>query len=562
MIPFFLLILPLFIQSYSISDNDVAKADLFLNAGNTFLINAVDSIQDNSLKYALKEIYLNSLVKSRRLSEIKSYFTAYNPDFEQAVKRVLSQEKDTAYLSYFLKLGYKIESKELDKARINLKSIKSISEYINKYPYDELSKSIFKTICDSLPSENLEKYLLANMKSEDAEKIFDVSKNNSGSVFLSALIKNDEDRISELIDFNIALFKKTDKRYKIKYSHLVSDSLRDKTICYYIGRNLEDKSEFREALNYYIKSEDEEAILRMIAVLKNNSKTDKEADSLLLNYNAVSPAFLYHRAKLLLSVNRKNEGESILHTIAGMFPQNLYSIRAAMYFKEGISVVSKPSEINENLLVLYEIFKKASFEEYFDRFVFRLVYNKKLGEESAAFLMDSLKRYNLAIYFAEKAAINKGFSSSLIKIMYPAPYLDIFRDAAAKNHIDLSLLLSVAREESSFNPNALSSAKARGIMQLMDFTYGEYYKDKDYFNIEKNINAGAKHLSSYLKDFPDNPAEGIMSYNAGKGNVKKWKRQYADWELYLEAVPFIETKNYVKKVLRTFYIYKFIVKVS
>jgi soluble lytic murein transglycosylase len=53
-----------------------------------------------------------------------------------------------------------------------------------------------------------------------------------------------------------------------------------------------------------------------------------------------------------------------------------------------------------------------------------------------------------------------------------------------------------------------------------------------------------------------------MAYNAGVGNVKKWTRKYADWELFIEGIPFIETKNYVKRVLRTFYFYKFVFKVS
>ena len=120
----------------------------------------------------------------------------------------------------------------------------------------------------------------------------------------------------------------------------------------------------------------------------------------------------------------------------------------------------------------------------------------------------------------------------------------------------------MAREESWFNPNALSPAGAKGIMQLMDFVYDSYYKDRDYFNPEKNINAGAAHISEYLSQFPDNTTFGIMSYNAGVGAVRKWERKHVDWELFLECVPYSETRVFVKRVLRSYIFYKYVLKIG
>ena len=143
-----------------------------------------------------------------------------------------------------------------------------------------------------------------------------------------------------------------------------------------------------------------------------------------------------------------------------------------------------------------------------------------------------------------------------IEFLFPAPYLTLFSAAAEKYNIDIALLYAIARQESWFNPSAQSPVGAKGIMQLMDFVYDEYYKDEDYFNIEKNIDAGANHIKNYLGLFEENPAYGIMSYNAGPGNVVKWERKNIDWELYLEMIPFRETRIFVKNILRDYYFYR------
>ena len=128
--------------------------------------------------------------------------------------------------------------------------------------------------------------------------------------------------------------------------------------------------------------------------------------------------------------------------------------------------------------------------------------------------------------------------------------------------MDLALLYAMAREESWFNPAAVSPVGAMGIMQLMNFVYDSYCDDKDYLNPEKNINAGAAHIAEYLSKFPDNLTFGIMSYNAGVGAVKKWQRKYVDWELYLECVPYRETRIFVKRVLRSYIYYKYVLNIG
>lgn len=114
----------------------------------------------------------------------------------------------------------------------------------------------------------------------------------------------------------------------------------------------------------------------------------------------------------------------------------------------------------------------------------------------------------------------------------------IFKDAASKYNVSESLLKSVAKAESNFNTNAVSSAGAIGIMQLMPST-AESLGVTDPYDATQNIMGGAKLLSQLLKKYNNNTSLALAAYNAGSGNVDK----------YGGIPPFKETQNYVKKVL-------------
>lgn len=114
---------------------------------------------------------------------------------------------------------------------------------------------------------------------------------------------------------------------------------------------------------------------------------------------------------------------------------------------------------------------------------------------------------------------------------------DIFEKAADKYHISVNLIKAVGKQESNFNPNAVSRCGAQGIMQLMPATAASLGVT-DSFDPEQNIMAGAKYLSGLLNTFNGNTSFALAAYNAGGNNVKK----------YGGIPPFKETQNYVVKV--------------
>ena len=110
--------------------------------------------------------------------------------------------------------------------------------------------------------------------------------------------------------------------------------------------------------------------------------------------------------------------------------------------------------------------------------------------------------------------------------------------------VDKNLVLAIIKQESNFNPNAVSSAGAKGLMQLMDFN-SEAYGVKNPFDIEENINAGVKHIKSYLDMYNGNIEMALMAYNAGPGTVSRRGVTSAS-DLYKMPE---ETQNYVPKIM-------------
>ena len=179
---------------------------------------------------------------------------------------------------------------------------------------------------------------------------------------------------------------------------------------------------------------------------------------------------------------------------------------------------------------------------------------------TSAYVRD--ERYHLALrilrrHFSALAATGHELPQAFWEMLYPFGWRTEVFQAAERLGLDPYLVAAVVREESSYYPQAVSRAGARGLMQLMPATAqpmaavrGWPFRDGTLLDDPAaNIQIGTSFLASLLREFGD-PRLALAAYNAGPGNVRKWwkGRRSDDIEVWVEQIPFDETRNYVKKV--------------
>ena len=124
-------------------------------------------------------------------------------------------------------------------------------------------------------------------------------------------------------------------------------------------------------------------------------------------------------------------------------------------------------------------------------------------------------------------------------------YHSLIVQAAEKNRLEPEFLHAVITAESSYRHKAISSAGARGLMQLMPVTAERFGVD-DPFDPQQSIDAGALYLNKLLTEFGTKQLA-LAAYNAGEGTVRRNNRQIP---------PYPETQRYVEKVMEFYWYYK------
>ncbi|HEY8251897.1 MAG TPA: transglycosylase SLT domain-containing protein [Burkholderiales bacterium] len=160
--------------------------------------------------------------------------------------------------------------------------------------------------------------------------------------------------------------------------------------------------------------------------------------------------------------------------------------------------------------------------------------------------------YDRAIHTADRTSRLHNFT-----LRYPMPYQDVFRGYAATHGVDEAWVLAVVRQESRFITDARSSAGAAGLMQVMPGT-ARYvaakiglrnYRPKAVTNLETNVTLGTGYLKLVMEQL-GHPVLASAAYNAGPKRARRWRDDKPlEGAIYIESIPFSETRDYVKKVM-------------
>ncbi|MEO5817935.1 MAG: transglycosylase SLT domain-containing protein [Gemmatimonadaceae bacterium] len=164
------------------------------------------------------------------------------------------------------------------------------------------------------------------------------------------------------------------------------------------------------------------------------------------------------------------------------------------------------------------------------------------------------------------AAMDKGNASrALLRIAYPIVHDDALVEESRRNDLDPALVAGLIRQESSWNPRAVSPATARGLMQLMPSVGASIAASRKYplwnaallFDPDVSLELGTAHLASSLRRNTP-PERALAAYNAGASRVTRWLARPGteDAELFTEWIPFTETRDYVRVVLRNAAVYR------
>lgn len=246
--------------------------------------------------------------------------------------------------------------------------------------------------------------------------------------------------------------------------------------------------------------------------------------------------------------------------------RNYYGFLSSARLNKAVSMQYQPAVIDpkeQKKVGESPGFKRAKALYELDRFL-------SARREWNSLMKGSTKSEKLA---AASLANEMGWHDSVIRVMsqlgafnildyrFPTPFESQFEQYSKRNKIDKTWAYAISRRESSFASDAKSSAGAIGLMQLLPSTARYVNKGSvtrtQLKKPKTNIRLGTEYLKYLKKKSRGNEVIATASYNAGYHNVKKWLPKDAiDFDIWVEMIPFRETRDYVKNVYAYRQVYK------
>jgi peptidoglycan lytic transglycosylase len=279
-------------------------------------------------------------------------------------------------------------------------------------------------------------------------------------------------------------------------------------------------------------------------------------------YAAASRYRLIPVARQLVAQSRQVESETTHQALASeLVFLGLYDEGVTELADGGVTAASQVSNSSRSAAASQYTTRAASMQESNGDVAYSMAVYSNRGDQAYR-----------AIAFGESAskAIPQDYQlelmpRDLVELIYPAPYRDSFDRYAPALGVDPRLVLSLARQESRFNPSVKSGASARGLLQFIPETAQKLAAEEgmkdfeldDVYTPEVAVRLAVRYVADLLKLFPDNPHAVLAAYNTGELNVERWisRARSSDVDRLVTEIAIPETKDYVAKVMNSYRAY-------
>ena len=254
---------------------------------------------------------------------------------------------------------------------------------------------------------------------------------------------------------------------------------------------------------------------------------------------------------------------------------NFYALLSMQHVADSLPIIWQRADVaSDNILSTHaglrraQALRQAQHGEWAELELLHL--QARLSDQQARNLLAYARENNYpAVQLALATRLGAGRASGMPLKIFESAYPIIALDNEDTS-IDTALLFALIRQESRFKARAKSHAGARGLMQIMPQTAAFISGDRQLgrrdgrdrlLNSDLNLQLGQHYLAMLLSPdyFDGNLILAVAAYNAGPGNVRRWRKKLDNMQdplLFIESVPATETRNYVQKVMRNMWIYR------
>ena len=285
-----------------------------------------------------------------------------------------------------------------------------------------------------------------------------------------------------------------------------------------------------------------------------------------------TPCWQYWLARAMEAQGKKVPADEVYQRLADT--RNYYGFLASIRLNQNFSFKNERTVENTRLLLPYQPITdhiKALYISNQSLQASRLLndFVSELSKDDksalAYWIAHDLQWTSKSVYLSN----NDELSNQLL-LRFPLAYQASVTTYAKSYQIPKELVFAIIRQESGFRDDVISAAGAQGLMQIMPATAQAiskhdkiaYSDKKQLFSSQKNINIGVAYLQVLSKRFAKHPILMVAAYNAGPKQVNYWLKNHPpkDIDIWIETLPWHETRNYLKNVIAFYAVYQYRMK--